>query len=426
MFVLLGLISAGAVAAEKSPSAEAAKPAEPSSAALKLLEFSPPVNGLVARIEGIRSSYYRSNYLALRLENRGQTPLEVPSPCPADPKQPSPYSLWGRDFGKWKRVPWPKDEDSAYGRPSSVGPPSASVVLQPGEGVLFLLGGRLMGRWGDAGPIDDLAELTVVVYREKAAAKNAWTGKLQTPPYPIHTGGSLLHEVGQAADDAHVLSAVQPRAGGIHERPSRRRGGLHGTPQFQLALVTQLHRYPPADVAHLLEKRVAEEKNAALRKFLTVYMYAAAAGDFEEKPFVTGRGIFAEASDDLLEILGRQRQLDGPKWQPTRKWVTDALLEAFQKSPTSKELASVLGELKCKEGVPLLVKMLRIPMRRDCAAEALGKIGDPRAVPALLEALPAAVAETDKRDSRYTWNRSAVLDARWNSRRRRPCPPSSS
>jgi HEAT repeat protein len=407
----LGLIATGAAAAERSPPGETGKPAKPSAAALKLLEYREPVNGLVARIEGIRWSYPHSEYVALRLENRGKTPVEVPSPYPADDKEPCPYSLWGRDFGKWKLVPWEKEWRKEHDRPWSVGPKSGNVVLQPGDSVLFLLGGHLEGGFGDERPLDDMAELAIVVYREKAATKYGWTGKLQTPPYPIHTGEKLWHELREPLPLPTYFPQFSPK------RKEFLSGPNDGTVPFtelrnsNCALVRQLGRYPAPDVARFLAKRVAEEKNVDLRNFLTVYLYAAAVGDFEDEPFITRGGIFARERQQVLAALDRQRQRDGPDWQPTRKWVTDTLLDAFQSSPTSAELASALGELRCKEAVPLLVKMLRIPERCNCAAAALEKIGDPRAVPALLEILPAAAAADERRSTVYLSTHSAVLDA---------------
>lgn len=84
------------------------------------------------------------------------------------------------------------------------------------------------------------------------------------------------------------------------------------------------------------------------------------------------------------------RRLNAREAIPTMIEILEAyLLEPSQRDlPVVKTLVVALGELEAQEAVPVLIRVLRGYVGvRSLTAKALGKIGDPRAAPPLMEAL---------------------------------------
>jgi hypothetical protein len=373
----LGLIATGAAAAEWLPPAEAGKPAKPSAAALKLLEYREPVNGLVARIEGIQRNYYLGKYVVVRLENRGKTPLEVPTRNPADPKKPSAFSLWGRDFGQWKLLPWRLEDDAGAGdgfnTPLRTDPIWTSVTLRPGESVLAFLGGCFAGEGlDDTRYLDPFAEVAVVLYQERATGKDAWTGKLQTPPYPIYTSGRLWGELaGQLPMPTHFPPFRRERVDYLSG--SGREGDLTRLRTANWARVFQLDRYRPDEVARELQGRIADEKDGGLQKLYTALIEAAekrrAKG--ETTPPRRNRKYHVAGLDKDVDARDIPMLLDVLKTDAGRPGGGDP-----QQQATFQSVVETLIELRVKEAVPVLLQHLD----RAACIDAVGELGDRRAI----------------------------------------------
>ena len=81
-------------------------------------------------------------------------------------------------------------------------------------------------------------------------------------------------------------------------------------------LISQLRLYRPEQVARELEKRIAPEKNAALKEIYTVYMYAASAGDIDGEALRLRYGYESTPNSDALKVLDQRRRRDGAHWRP--------------------------------------------------------------------------------------------------------------
>ena len=340
-------------------------------------------------------TYGFGDVVFVRLENRGTKPLQVPTRNPRSAEQESAFALYGRSYGKWKPLPWRLEHDRGgeYNRPFKTDPTRSTITLEPGESVLALLGGYYAGRgFGEASLISDLAELKIVLNRKAAAGPNAWTGTLETPPYPIYSSSRLREALAGQVPMPSYFPPFRPErtefmsgTGGENDLTSLSATNWH--------LISQLRLYRPEQVARELEKRIAPEKNAGLREIYSVYMYAAAAGDIDGEALRFRCGYESEPNSDALKVLEERRRRDGANWRPTPEWITDALIEALEKDSDRPGVVRALGEMRCRKARPSLEKLARLPKLSGIASEALARIGDPRSVAVLLEILPAAPTE---------------------------------
>jgi len=375
-----------------------------SASAAALLRFSEPVNGLVGRIEGLQGTYGFGDVLFVRLENRGTKPLDVPTRNPRDPKETSPFALYGRSYGEWKPLSWRLDQDRGgeYNHPFKTDPTWSTIALQPGESALALLGGYYAGRgFGQANLVSDLAEVKIVLNRDAADGRNAWTGTLETPPYPLHSSSRLREALAGQVPMPTYFPPFRPERTEFMSG----RGGENDLTRLSATnrhLICQLRLCRSEQVARELEKRIDPEKDAGLQEIYTVYMYAAAAGDIHGQALRFTSGYASAPNSDALKVLDEWRRRDGATWRPTPEWITNTLIQALEKDSDRPGIVRALGETRCAKARALLEKLARSPKHSGIASEALARIGDTRSVAVLLEILPAMPTEA-----------SAVWDPRY-------------
>ena len=112
------------------------------------------------------------------------------------------------------------------------------------------------GGIGKASLISDLAEVKIVLKRNAAAGHNAWTGTLETPPYPIYSSSRLQQAfAGQVPMPSQAFPSFRPEPRSSSGPAPAARNDLTSLPATNWHLISQLRLYRPEQVARELEKR---------------------------------------------------------------------------------------------------------------------------------------------------------------------------
>jgi HEAT repeat protein len=389
-----------------------------------LLAWSKPVNGLAARIEFV----WAKRTFFLRLKNVSDEPLSVPTGNPADEKAAPLFELYVQQGSSpWRRVA----ETGDYGRYFSAPfDPAAQVqdanrsrlpkrqiperqptdwpwvALRPGEDCVALVVGS---------DEDDTGEAKVVkgVMRQPdASIAGRWSGVLETPrramelsyeqerilraalPFPSHFP-PLSYDYSGVINQCPIASAVER---------------LHGPNR---PLIDMLAVYEPAGVCKEFEQRMRAEKIAPMKLLLAS---AAAAAGSEEAAM-----LFLEMmkETDYRTVINLHNTLwitrwnysgGPPAWQKRElpEWLVDLYLAIlsdnrfvtglentnWQKGTSftissceTANLVFALGDGKCGKVVPLLIERVKRRQADWYTLNALGEIGDARAVSVLIESV---------------------------------------
>jgi HEAT repeat protein len=382
-------------------------------AADALVPWSQPAGGLMARIELFTETYCGFTVL-VRLKNVSDKQFTVPMGNPLDPARPRSFELYTQRAGEpWQLADWFASEQTVktladqrrYHEErfedrlaTSNRKDREPVVLKPGETCLAYLCGNA---YAGSGPrrVQMAEKIKVILRRPKGENGSNWTGVLETPPCPAH----------EARRSEAMLFATQPMPdyfpamtytrGHLMNEPSLPDVHKLGVSNGDLLEVLQLYEAP--GVAVEFEKRMLAEKDSSMKLLLA----ALAAVHGSEKA--------------ALFLLERLKDTDCEKLNDTYHaitsvlfyyhdhlpaWVEDLLLaclsdERFvtgEESGNSMEIrqmadwtggfSAVLGQFKVRKAVPVLIEIAKRDPRSS-AIGALGEIGDPRAIPVILERL---------------------------------------
>ncbi len=386
-----------------------------------LLAWSKPVKGLAARVEHV----WAESVFFVRLKNVSDQPLTVPTGNPSDEKAALLFELYVQQGSSpWRRAA----ETSRYVRyfsapPEPEGRNRASrgsrlpqqqpadrpwVTLQPGEDCIALVAGSDEQDSGEA-------KIARVVLRQPdASIPERWSGVLETPPQPIEL----------SLEQYRILRAVLPfpnhfpslsydYSGFINQSPMASAAeGLHGPNR---PLIDMLKLYEPAGVCKEFKRRMLAEKVMPMKLLLASVAAAAGSEDAAMLFLETTRDTDYRTVVNLhyaLWITFWNYSDSPPTWQKGEPpdWLVELCLAIlsddrfvtglnktnYQEGTSFKvsscetgHLMFALGDHKCCKAVPLLIDRVKRGQADFDTLNALGKIGDARATPALIGAFNA-------------------------------------
>ena len=378
------------------------------------MPWSQPANGLMARIE-LSTDTYCGFTVLVRLKNVSDEQIAVPMGNPLDPASPRSFELYTQRAGEaWQLTDWfaseqkiktlvdlkrDREGSSDASLPGGNRRDREPVVLQRGETCLAYLCGN---DYAESGPrrVQMADKIKVVLRQGKRQSGSNWTGVLETPPWPAH--GSNRSEA--------ILFATQPIPD-YFPAMTCARGHLMNEPPFlpdidglrvsNGDLLEALQSYEPAGIAVEFEKRMLVEKDPSMKLLLAAV--AAAHGSEKAALFVLERlkdtdygrldntyhaitcvlfyyhgQLPAWVEELLLACLSDERFVTGEK--------SGRSMEIRQMADSDGDFSTVLGQFKCRQAVPLLIERAKRD-RWSRAIHALGQIGDPRAIPIIMERL---------------------------------------
>jgi len=411
-----------------------------------LLGWSKAAGGLMGRIEFVYRGRYADSqpdggFTALvRLKNVADHPLKVPTANRADesgtdqqshgPKS-EPFELYTKPYGgDWQRVDWPLESCLTFwanpampfptpperpglkrlcvSGPSAVrdrrGPNAADkvagesvssllvpeprfVTLKPGESCLISLGAS-----DQPGP--QVGNIRIILRQPDASDRRAWSGVLETPPHRSHV----------KADSLALLKGRLPFP--------------EHFPELTEGMLAALDLYDPADVRRRLEEEL-REAIAPERRLLLAGLAAGfdspegalallAAAEKTDYWSVSGFRDALEAaslrqrghpSDWLVELIklvaSDERYLTGwddPDGQKNPLVTlasfdpeySGSVLDCLDKAQALQAISWLIGQAKYPDPTESF-PWRRGSSRQEQAIGILGDMGDPRAIPALLD-----------------------------------------
>lgn len=403
-----------------------------------LLAWSKPVNGLAGRIEFVwqQRNFWQQKVLLVRLKNVSDQPLTIPMGNPSDAKAPSFFDVyaqqgsspWRRatEFGHYNRyVPAPSDPKAAMQAREPLRlaklPPSDRpwVTLAPGQESIALAAGSDKKDTGEA------KRVKVVLQQPDTSIPGRWSGVLETPPRAMELPEEQLR----------ALRAVLPfpdHFPPLSYEDSRwyTTSAVEGLHRSNEPLIDMLPIYDPAGVRKEFDRRMQAEKIPQMKLLLA--SIAAGVGSEEGALFF----LETKKDTDYVTVLSLHEALwityvnctGGPSEWETAKlpdWLAELFLTiisddrfvtgleqgnfasgtAFTVASRGSQLLFALGKSKYRTVVPLLLERVRRGNTGWYTLQALGDIGDQRAIPVLIELVEAA-GESWKRSKRRRFDRS--------------------
>ncbi len=398
-----------------------------------LLRWSPASNGLKARIEGVWLS--SCSVILVRLSNVGTVPVVVPTSRPAEGAGPDPFQLYYTvDGRRWERLQWVPEEPGVWWDVRGLSGPRPPVTLRPRQSALAFVCGHAPMHW------NQMSAVRVALHVEQSARQRAWTGRLETPAWPVHISEQSYEAMARTLPLPDHLPAMKSPQGVAGLQMIR--SGESMFSYLRVAngeLTAHLHLCLAAEVAAALDQRMAAESDENMKVFHATI--AASAGSAVGRDFLLK---CRERTDlafmrSVLDALGYLTEIDPPGW------VIDSIIAALaddrevvaeppdpfqdERLPLSyladedADLCYALGDMKCRKAVPALIEMVHKTDARRGPVTALGRIGDRRAVAVLLEYLKkhAATAEyTDDYGLSETFQR--LVDAMGDLKPREAVP----
>lgn len=382
-----------------------------------LFRWSTPVNGLAARIEYI----WQDMVFLVRLKNVSDQPLVVPTANSPNIEIARVFDAYTQQGSSpWRRMavsaPWDDEPRELRGQDSRTGVPRKSpdqkqgaseqqsadrpmVTLQPGEDCIAMVIGY------DMGDAVELKNVKVVLQQPDERIAGHWSGVLETPPRSMHLSanqsidlrGTLpfpFHFPPISYDYLTSASLSSPQAHGLNQplldmlaiygpdgvrTEFARRMRAERTMPMKLLLASVAAAAGSEDAAMLFlntmkktDRRAVVALHHALWLTYCICVNQTPGGQKGQPP--------AWLEELFLAILSDHRAVTGLEDTDSRKDISVTVSFC-----ATERLVSALGESRCQKAVPLLVERVK---RREAdwyTFQALGAIGDDRAVPALIE-----------------------------------------
>jgi len=378
--------------------------------------------GLKARIVYVGEGTYNGYVVLVELKNVSDKPLVVPMSHPAELSRAGLFEVYAREgTGAWEHVDGiNKDQEL---RAKGIGPTAA---LPPGqEAVAYATEIRLEAKMAKA------SEIKVVIRQVDAATtpKGSWRGVLETPPAAAHWDDKAVDSLAGAMAFPAIFPNLNPH-GFMGGNMSGMESQLRQLEISNRELLNATRVFDPAGVRAEFERRMAAETDPVMKLLL-----AAVAAGLGSKPAARCllEGLKDSEYDAVLNVHRALRglihqfdqnqpawlwamveaalsddrqvmQLDKPNRALFRGYECSRNPQATGRGKTNRasgtrfkisDLASreslltwSLGRIKCTRSVSLLIEQVR-ETHSQGAIEALGRIGDKRAVPVLMEELKA-------------------------------------
>jgi HEAT repeat protein len=348
------------------------------------LPWSEPVAGLRGRIEYFDVGYYGVEII-VRLQNISNGSVTVPVNRWGNPIDASTFAVVVRTpGGRFKPMDWINDSEAGVDVNTS-GPP---VVLRPGESTLACLHGA--NEQFESLP----SELKVRV---------ASHGTLETPSHLADANRLLPHGPRGLPMPEHFpeLASSEADPETVEALPTFPQGENYD-------LIQALDMYDPSAVRTEFERRLRSPHRSDDRLLLAAI--AACRGSSRGRQALLD-GLKATDWIDAWNVDSAMMLATEsyPKSRPLPEWLAQMMISALSDQrqrtdvhrtnipdPSVHTLADIadedadlpyaLGEFRCRQAVPLLIDRVNRWQSVD-AIQALGEIGDPRAVPCVLETL---------------------------------------
>jgi Leucine-rich repeat (LRR) protein/HEAT repeat protein len=385
----------------------------------RALAWSEAVGGLAARIEHICDG----STVFVRLKNTSTSTLAVPTGNPSSENPPRLFRLYVQQGeGPWR-------EATGRGEPYCESPRPAESRKH--DDLPYAFHGRLVDRpWATLRPGEDcLAVVTasdredfglatkvkVVLQQSDTTPQERWTGGVETPPRPRRLApeqASVL--IGMLPFPSHFPPFSYDCSRVVSHSPDA--SAVEGFYDANRALVDMVEIYDPASVSKEFERRMQGEEILPMKLLLA--SIAASAGSEEAALFLleTVKDTEYRTVTNLhcALWLTHARYMEyrrACQEEPPPDWLVELSLavlsddrfvagleKANWEAGTSFTISScetghlifALGELKCRKAVPLLIERAKKGHADWYTIMALGKIGDDRAIPVLMQLVEAA------------------------------------
>ena len=416
-----------------------------------LLAWSQSVNGLVAQIESV----WAEHVFLVRLKNRSDRPLRVPTGNPADAKAAPFFEVFVKQGSSaWREITGasrycnyyspPKEPDErrppANGRSNVLaqGPSDRPwTTLQPGEDCIAIASG--WDREGSGEP----KYVKIILRQPDANARGRWNGVLQTPERPLELRPEQRLALCEAMAFPNHYPGFSYRFGGVVLAEPPDAAGTELLEHSNLPLTDTLAIYEPPGVCREFERRMLAEKILPMK--LLFAGIAAPAGSQRAAMFFvdlmkrTDYATWANLSKALW-FMSRAYGEHPPQSEirEVPDWLTEMMLdvssdnrpmtglrEAGWAEGTSFKIESEFGmvstlvEWKCRKVVPLLNERVKNGTA-DCQTwHALSQFGDARAISGLIELLKRLGKEgrlTYQEDPGASFQRCAYILAELKAR----------
>ncbi len=389
-----------------------------------LFPWSKPAGGLITRIEYVGSGGYSGFTVLVRLKNISDKLLAVPTGNPANSCKARIFELYAqREGGPWVRRPWfPKEHLEGDGPEiRSDGPTHPiwlavesgnsrdrpTVALTPGESCLaYLCGTETLGEKKDDA-ITEAAAVKIILRQPATKENDRWQGVLETLPHPPR----MLPERLASSEGGLPMPEYFPALSRVQVNDGQMLGIEPEVWRLYLSnseLTTALTLYGHAEVRHEFEQRMLAEKE--LRMKLLTAAVAARAGSqaaamflletMKEADYITVRNV-----QNALRVVLMAYSANPPDWivelilasLSDRRYVTGMEKTGWgggtpytisEVADYDASLTYTLGYSKCRKAVPFLIEMAKRNEGYQGVTYALGEIGDPQAVPVLIQLLP--------------------------------------
>jgi HEAT repeat protein len=394
--IFLGCIALTLTAAAAPTTVPTTAPAAVTATALSAFgEWSERVNGLQARVATLGNPGY-TDAVFLELRNSGEKPTTIPSLAISVSNKDFPWKLQIGQGDDWKSVPW---DTRGFGTTGGTDKPKReseqAVILQPGETALMRINSAL-----DA-EVRHAQQFRLSIQQSGIGPISGWSRTLNTPPASTHPSEKTMSRLaGTLAAPAYFppfsrVATFFPNGSG-YESAFRLLSATNWRLYEQLAL------YRDEPVAAELERRLAAENDFTMQLLLAVE--AVGRGSIAGKQFI----LSAMKDLDYARCLSTLDALkDLSSRDNTPDWVLSAIITALQDqrrvvnlpsrwgkgtsftvsdlADGDSDLAWVLGDKKCLRAVPVLIELTKNERHRRDAIDALGRIGDPAAIPTLFK-----------------------------------------
>jgi hypothetical protein len=400
------------IEASLSPPPPAQSPSQPD----RILPWANPVGGLTARIEYVGSGGYSGLVVMVRLKNVSDKVLVVPTGNPEDSAKPPWFELyqWHPD-GLWTRRPW--DSSGQSDPPVSAGaglsgvfapaperePPL--VALKPQESCLACLSGvEILDDKRENDVYTPATSIKVVLRQPASQQSGRWQGSLETPPRaPATRPEALATNLPMPEHFPEFSRETFPRGNEPGFLPA-----VFALRNSNYELLQALEMYDAIGVRREFERRMLVEKDVPVK--LLMAAVAARAGSRTAALFLLEimRDTDEKTVRNLHVALGMvltASPADPPNWilgmvltalcdrrrvkNETVLTISDMAADEFL------GLTEPLAYVKCRKAVPCLIEIAKRTQGAGGPVRALGEIGDPRAIPVLIESLKRA-GKTDK------------------------------
>ena len=369
--------------------------------------WSAVAGGLQARIIYIGQGGYTGYVVMVELRNVSPATVVVPTAHPEAPVKPGLFELRVRSgsaewqtiqgFGSY-RMPELDLGLEPEDQPKPAEPVSyPTVALAPGHAAVVYLSGT------EDPLIAKASEVKIVLEQNEATApKNGWRGRVETPPAAARWDDKTLDHL----KGSLPLPAFYPDFSKCEFLGGNMSGGESGVTRLGISnreLLLALELFDREAVRREFERRMTADGNETMKLLLA--SVAAGSGSKTAALFL----LDALKKTDFRTVSNVHTVLDrllSQSGNPQPAWLI-AMVEAalsdqryatgveeagwgndtrYTLSDLAEKLLLTLGDVKCRQTLPLLVEKVKRTESRY-AIFALGAMGDPLAIPVLLEVI---------------------------------------